>query len=45
MYPVSVDPTLGLGANQYTAYESNGTVVANQLRVGNSRAGGDTYWR
>jgi RHS repeat-associated protein len=45
VYPVSIDPTLGTGPNQYTAYESNGTTVANQIRVGNSRAGGDTYWR
>jgi RHS repeat-associated protein len=45
VYPVSVDPTLGVGPTPYTAYESNGTVVASQIRAGNSRASGNTYWR
>jgi RHS repeat-associated protein len=45
VYPVSVDPTLTVGPTPYTAYESNGTVIANVINVGNSRAGGDTYWR
>jgi large repetitive protein len=45
VYPVFVDPTLGMGMTSYDAFEIGGTVVANQIRTGNSRAGGNTFWR
>jgi RHS repeat-associated protein len=46
VYPVSVDPSLGVGGTSINAYESNGTHLTDGvIRVGNSRASGDTYWR
>jgi hypothetical protein len=46
VYPVLLDPSLNIsGTNIYT-YENTGTVIADgQVRLGNSRAGGDTVWR
>jgi len=45
VYPVSIDPAWQPGETSFTAYESNGTTIASETGVGNSRAGGDTYWR
>jgi RHS repeat-associated protein len=45
VYPVSIDPAWQPGETSFTAYESNGTTIASQTGVGNSRASGDTYWR
>jgi RHS repeat-associated protein len=46
VYPVSIDPTIEMLTSPYTAYEyPSGTTVASQIRVGDSRNGGDTYWQ
>jgi len=46
VYPVSIDPAFGTGATYVNSYESNGTHIADGgIRIGNSRAGGDTVWR
>jgi len=46
VYPVSIDPSIGEGATNINAYESNGTHLTNVTNVGNSRAGSkNTYWR
>ncbi|MHA7984395.1 PA14 domain-containing protein [Rathayibacter sp. CAU 1779] len=45
-YPVYVDPsTASSSAQNAQSFESNGTVLGGVAYVGNSRAGGDTYWR
>lgn len=46
VYPVSIDPTVGVANDSISAYKSDGAVVYGQgVRVGNSRDGGDKYWR
>ncbi|WP_239069295.1 PA14 domain-containing protein, partial [Cellulomonas phragmiteti] len=46
VYPVSVDPTVALGQGSVRSYRSDGTVLMDgKLRIGNSRAEGDRYWR
>ncbi|WP_190278759.1 PA14 domain-containing protein [Cellulomonas sp. B6] len=46
VYPVSVDPTVGVGGGNHFAYRSDGVVVTDGMtRIGNSRDGGNTYWR
>lgn len=48
VYPVGLDPgatTVNEGEAGQNAYESNGTHLTGYTNIGNSRAGGDTYWR
>lgn len=46
VYPVFVDPsTASSYADNAHSYESNGTALTGVAYVGNSLAGGDTYWR
>ena len=46
VYPVFVDPsTLDADSTGERSFESNGTEVDGVTWMGNSRAGGDTYWR
>ncbi|MBG6213245.1 MULTISPECIES: PA14 domain-containing protein, partial [unclassified Cryobacterium] len=47
VYPVSVDPTsVGPYMENIHAYKSNGVEITDgYARVGNSRDGGDSYWR
>jgi RHS repeat-associated protein len=46
VYPVSLDPTLGIGATSINTYKSDGAHIADgRVRIGNSRDGGDSYWR
>lgn len=43
--PVVVDPTVVLDTSFRTAYKSDGTSLSQELRVGNSLDGGNSYWR
>ena len=45
VYPVVVDPTLNPGGTAFHAYRSDGAFRSDAVLTGNSRAGGDTYWR
>lgn len=45
VYPVYVDPTIGLGESSKTAYKSDGYVLPNYTYVGNARNNGNRYWR
>lgn len=46
VYPVSIDPTVESPDENVYSYKSDGVVVHNSgAKVGNSRGGGDTYWR
>jgi len=46
VYPVYVDPTLGVGGTNIVAYKSDGAVLTGVVRVGNSRDGGtNKFWR
>lgn len=46
VYPVFVDPTTTATGNEDVhAYRSDGATRSDGVLVGNSRAGGDTYWR
>jgi len=45
VYPVIVDPTLGIGPSAYNAYKSDGAYRSDSVLVGNSRSNGDTLWR
>ncbi len=44
-FPVVIDPTVDLGASQWAAYRNNGYSCQCGVRFGNSRDGGDSYWR
>jgi RHS repeat-associated protein len=43
--PVVVDPTVVLDGSFRTAYKSDGWSLSQELRVGNSLDGGNSYWR
>ncbi|MGB3414790.1 MAG: PA14 domain-containing protein [Microbacteriaceae bacterium] len=46
VFPIYVDPTVGLGSSLTRAYKSDGTILTDRLRAGNSRDGGvNKYWR
>jgi RHS repeat-associated protein len=46
VYPIFVDPSTQAGLEDVTSYKSDGTVIRDgQARIGNSRDGGDKYWR
>jgi len=45
VYPVTVDPDVAVGALAIRAYRSDGATRTDGVLTGNSRAGGDTYWR
>jgi RHS repeat-associated protein len=44
VYPVYIDPSIHSDATGERAFESTGTEVDGVTYIGNSRAGGDTYW-
>jgi RHS repeat-associated protein len=45
VYPVTVDPTIESGESYLNAYRSDGAYRNDSVLVGNSRAGGNTWWR
>lgn len=45
VYPVTVDPTINLGAAAIWAYKSDGAIRNDAVLVGNSMSGGNTFWR
>jgi hypothetical protein len=45
VYPVTVDPTTGVGPSTINAYKSDGAGRTDAVHVGNARSGGDAYWR